>query len=287
MSAESRVELLTRIYRLLPLILTAAAFLLPIGFVELNAGWQALLGTVGSAFIVVFVLGCTVDWWLKMSIVEDVFRIAIGHMLPEELKPEMEWVYRQNVIALEHAQVCQCKELDDEHLAFHVTVNRKFRNVSQAPIDVPIHISTDEWFHEIGKSQILGIGYTAPNGGRSLYGADIQCTKDKAAIKYELDCVSLAPNAEIEVWYEFEEVKHFNDEHHISFECPTRNPTVTIFPCDGVDVRVNFAHRAQPPTISMGRRTHTLHGTLLPGQYITVRWWRTEDSEKWVVSEKQ
>ena len=61
--------------------------------------WFTVINHIGIAFLVAGILGITIELFLSQRLAEDAFKATIGYLLPDELKPEMEWVYQQKTIA--------------------------------------------------------------------------------------------------------------------------------------------------------------------------------------------
>src|SRR5205823_2616020 len=73
--------------------------------------WQEILRDFGIAFLSASVLGFTVHVWMESRIVRDVFRAAIGHVLPPELRDEVHWISSFTCIITR----CVCDiQIDDE-----------------------------------------------------------------------------------------------------------------------------------------------------------------------------
>ena len=241
--------------------------------------FQIAMFSIGSAFIVAFILGITIDWWMRKSIINDVFKATVGYMLPDELKPEMEWVYKQDVIAMKHNQKYRIKIFKNNLVIIEVTINRTLRNISQRQVPIEPSLSIDEWFHSEKPSEILEFSW--------IGNKNTNCKQVKGTHTLETKCddtnrISLAPQQEIHLWNKFTETKHINDLHTMHFIYATKDPFVDVEISDGLDISVEFASHEQHTINRVGRNAYILNGTLLPGQQILIRWWRTENSEKWL-----
>ena len=138
----------------------------------------------------------------------------------------------------------------------------------------------DEWFHHQRQSKVIDFGYRMGAVSKSLRNGDFQVTHERP---YTCDIkffkITLEPKSELEMWLEYEEVKHSNDEGNISFGYATKNPLVSLTLDDGLDGRVKFGHREEEKPL--GQNQFRLKSTLLPGQSIRIRWWNISGSEKW------
>lgn len=268
-----------RLLRLSWLLGIAVFCFLPLVFIpSLHSGINVLLSTLGSTSLVVWLLAGTVDWWLKKAILKDVFKAAIGYLLPPELRPEMEWVYKQDIIAIKHIQHCKITPLGENLVTLEIAINRKFKNVSQHTTAMKPILSIDEWFHNVESSKIIEIGWG--NGGNKW-----ECERDEYTLNIKESAeneISLAPGATIDIWQKYSEIKHINDHHVNTFLYATNNPFIEVEAFDGLGVRASFALHKQQTMKSRGENRYELDGTLLPGQQIYIRWWSIKDSEKWL-----
>jgi hypothetical protein len=255
--------------------ISAACFVAVSLFPDLGGGLPILLSTIGSSALVIWLLAGTVDWWLKKAILKDVFKAAVGYLLPSELKPEMEWVYKQDIIAIKHRETCRLTPVGNDLVIIRVSINRTFKNVSQHIAKMKPQLSIDEWFHKERESQIIEFGWTGSK--------DFECERKGYILKVkdkDENEITLAPKATIDTWCIYEEVKHINDEHVNTFIYATSSPFIEVEAFEGMNITVNFAMHEQHTLKSVGINKYELAGTLLPGQQIYIRWWRSEDVPK-------
>ena len=48
-----------------------------------------------------------------------------------------------------------------------------------------------------------------------------------------------------------------------------------------MDCHVTFGHRGREEMIEIDKGVFKLMGTILPLQFISVQWWKKQDSQKW------
>jgi hypothetical protein len=246
-------------------------------------GDSQLVHDLGIGFMVAGILGATIDQILRRQLAEDAFKASIGYLLPNELKGEMEWIYSTHILCTEHNQVLELRKAEEDTCVLHVSILRKFRNISSSNELAPLGLAIDEWFHKTGRSsKILSFGYTKL-GIKNENFAIIRSAQSTLSIKEQK--VPLAPNEEITVWFEVEETKRTNDVQLWVFSAPTLNPTVTVKAFEGIAINAGFGYRIQAEELGAG--TYRLRGTLLPSQLIWIRWWEKEKGEKWATKTEE
>src|SRR5262249_1542130 len=52
-----------------------------------------IFGRLFEAMAIASILGATIDGFLKVAIVKDVFEVSLGYLLPQQLRPHMRWIY--------------------------------------------------------------------------------------------------------------------------------------------------------------------------------------------------
>ncbi len=271
-----------RIGRLFPLLAIAVLMLAVTLIPNLSPVWQSFLGAVGSTFLLAFLLGLTVDAWLKASIVEDAFKAAIGYILPDELRSELEWIYGRRIICIQHDQECELTPIDDDALVIRTSIRRVIRNVSHSKEQVSLSLAIDEWFHPARHSRILEFGYVVGDTPRPNGGGHFEVKRGSYDLHIEPALLELGPRQELTAWYKTEEVKRTNDVSSWVFLFPTRQPVVTIRQYTGLCVTVGFGHRDAPGTVKLGADSYRLPATLLPFQSLHIRWWKESDAKRWV-----
>lgn len=245
---------------------------------------HTLVTHIGVAFIVVFLLGLTVDWFLKRDIVVDVFKAAIGWILPDELKAEMEWVYSQRIVAIKHVQWCEIKPLKENLVAVNITVKRTLENVSNSKIEFPIGLGIDEWFHEGNRSRIIEFGWR--DNDKDIEYNRFECIKGKRSLDTKQYKVSLKPKGTLDTWSKYTETKHVNDEHTLTHIYATKEPLVHVKAFEGIEIEASSVQHYQMSLQKVREFRYKFNGTLLPGHPITIRWWSIKDSGKWLKETK-
>jgi len=241
---------------------------------EQHGDWQ-LIHDIGIAFIVAAILGVGIDQILRRQLAEDAFKASIGYLLPNELKGEMEWIYDTHILCVEHNQICELRQVDNDTCIIHVHTLRKFRNISSSNEHLPLGVAVDEWFRKTDASKIIAFGYTKLGVKNDIF----ETLKSTHSLSVKEQKIPLAPEEEVTLWHEIEEVKHMNDAQDWIFAYPTLNPTVIVKAFEGISIDVGFGYRSAAQELTKG--TYRLKGTLLPNQRIEMRWWEKEKGEKW------
>src|SRR5215203_7463320 len=81
---------------------------------EFGISWSHIRVALGESLIVAAALGFTVDFFYKRALARDAFEASLGYLLPEELKPELRWIYAQQIVCVEHQERITVRWLDDE-----------------------------------------------------------------------------------------------------------------------------------------------------------------------------
>ncbi len=240
--------------------------------------WRFITESFAAALLVSGILGYVIDRSLRQNIVEDAFQASIGYLLPDELKPEMEWVYSQTVIANPYHLRCRISRLSDKLVRLHVEIDRTDENVTQKPIKKELGLDIDEWLHE-KPSEILELGYKKE--GEEWKDISVKAQQDPWKISSEHVNIDIPPKGKVSSRYVYEETKENNDSAHFNSRVAVKYPLVVVEidkECEDLDYVVGFAHREEQST--HGSNAYRLPGTLMPHQAITIRWWEKDKSKE-------
>lgn len=245
---------------------------------------SSFLEHLSMAMAVASLIGVVIDVSMKRELVKNVFEAAIGHLLPEELRSELRWIYDTQMLCENHVQQVVITSLANTRLVVVKTLAmRTFRNFSEKAYDYPLGIGIDEFYFQERQSRIIRFCY-------QLEGED-EVSVGPERIKKHWEGWHISPNLRVKVEsgktlvisVEFEEVRRDNDYVFINFAIPTVNPTVVITGPDHLHAHVGFDHR-EKRKIKQHGNTWQLEGILLPHQNIRVRWHNKADSTKWLAS---
>lgn len=242
--------------------------------------WKHLLRDFGIALVIAPILGFVVETRFRQRLVEDTFKASIGYLLPDELKEELQWIYTQGLLCVEHTQVCTL-EISQEHPDCVILTGqlfRTFKNIGNSAFSFDRGLAIDEWHHPSGlTSRILLEGREIEHDRRERSGTEIPIERDGAAVRISHpETISIPPQAILKVWVKYQEIKRENDAHEMVFRFPTINPQVILNLEEPMQAEVGFGHRAQAGLKPEAGNRYQLSGTLLPNQHIRIRWWRRE-----------
>jgi hypothetical protein len=88
----------------------------------------------------------------------------------------------------------------------------------------------------------------------------------------------------LDTWCTYTETKSVNDEHTLTHIYATKKPLVHVKAFEGLEIEASSVQHYQMSLMKVGEYRYQFNGTLLPGHPITIRWWRVEDSKKWLQS---
>ena len=108
----------------------------------------AVMRDIGIALLIAGGLGLTVDKLLRQQLAMDAFNASMGYLLPTQLKPELEWIYKQDIIAEVHRETLEIIPLSDDLVSVQITYNRTLRNISHHKVPYTPLLWLEEWFHQ-------------------------------------------------------------------------------------------------------------------------------------------
>jgi hypothetical protein len=264
------------------LTLAGVGLLVLASALDLGEVLHEIVVSLGGALVIAGVLGCTVDLWLKHQLLRDAFQATFGYLLPAELRDELTWIYEQDLLCFQHDQFVVLAPTDDADVVIAKTrIRRDIRNVGRRKVEWTQTYAVDDWGHPGHSPHISSMRVTkAEQGEQPLTEFEQEWPHPMVLMARPTRPVELAPGEELTATAEAEEPKRVNDELVFVLSQATKNPTVTVESPDGIDYRVLFGNRQQQGLRRIGPDTFELPGTLLPGQMLTVRWWRQSDADR-------
>lgn len=228
-----------------------------------------ILSEVGIAVLVAGIVGTAIDWIFSKRLAEDVFKATVGYLLPDELKPELQWIYDQAIICTESRQEYEFIK-QDTTVIMNITCHRTLKNIGRSKQSLTLGAGIDKGFSPDYSSRFLEFGYILDGHEQRKGEGDLALPADEWAIQTPTEQVSLLTGQEVTYWWKSTQLKRSVDDDHIVFSYPTVNPLVIIRTAEGLIVEVKVAHREKLKSLGSGE--YRLAATLLPDQHIQVRW---------------
>lgn len=250
-------------------------------------GWPTWLtvleSTLGSSALVAAVLALTVQHAFNQSLAERILRAAIGAPLYPALRDSLNFIFDQRAVCIAHHQcVTFLPTSEDRVICVRIRIERTFRNITSETYELPVSADTREYFRNNLSSRILDIGWVKAGHREDKWTASYET--NEWSVKPNTT-VSLAPDQECTVWYEWEEPRHDTDVAYIILGAPTINPTVSIEVdsslSSSLDWDVSFAGQSQEKRWSLGKKSIQWWGTLYPQHHIAIAWWRRDLVDAW------
>lgn len=254
--------------------LTLLGFLvLGLGLVFVPHYWKwtwdfGITSEIGVAFLVASILGFTIDRWLKADIAADVFKAAIGHVLPEEFRPEVARIIGYKMICERHALFVEITKAGNESVKVQTSLERTIRNRSAYSEKIANFIHIDEWGRTVGKSKILECAL-------EINGEIFEGTKqpnEKKRIKMQTEETTLQPGHVAKLRSKWVEYKSLNDSIYYHFSNPTINPEIEVGESEEFECSINFGTAEQHVEKFHFKNKRQLLGTYFPHQHMSVRW---------------
>jgi hypothetical protein len=232
----------------------------------------------GIAIYSAVVLGLSVHLWLESRVVRDVFRAAVGHILPPELRDEVNWI--SSFTCLTQRAVTT---LDIEHLGEGVvklTIEREAEivNFTTKYQRVQPLLAIDDWGIPGKNPEIIEFEYIRGNDDPVRFTGTPERHPDRT-IQIHMSEVDLEPNQHLRLFTKFVEYTRDNARCIQISRYPIIRPELNIRSISpSLNYFPEFGHDANTKTIQLGRR-HILQGTLMPHQRMGARWFPKTNGE--------
>jgi hypothetical protein len=246
-----------------------------------------LFSALGEALIVAAILGGSVDFWFKRELTRDAFSTALGFLLREELRPELQWLYRQEIVAREHHQTYKLttqqpeSEPDDLDLVtLEIYMDRQLENISNTKQRWQPPFGLDRW--GIGKdTRILELGWKK-SAEEYCEHFDVQ-QHEHEVVGTSKKALTLYPGETCVQWCRGVETKRLNDATQNYVLYATSDPEVSVdFGAlnSKLEYEVKIGNWRRQSPVQIGEHKYSLKGTLLPTQAIQLRWWASDTAQQ-------
>jgi hypothetical protein len=229
-----------------------------------------VISEIGIALLAASILGFTIERWMLTNFARDIFQAAIGYILREELREEVNWICGFSTLATKSVCIVKMTDCGDGTVEVTWSLEREIENISANTQEVTPMISADNWGVKNGTPKILRCEFTRGDDKPACF-SQID-TSHAVAISAKMPPVALKPKEKIRTIVQAIEYKRANDILQIGLKTPTVNPQIEVHLPPGFDGNYGFAHRGDMTQEEFTPRK-TLKGTFLPGMSITVRWW--------------
>jgi hypothetical protein len=269
-----------RILLFMFLILGMGLIFIPLRF---GVDYYGIPPELGKALIVAFVLGITIEPWMRKAIAKDVFSAAFGYYMPQDFKDQIARIASHRIICTKHIMDVRIKELNSDEVQIIVTVERHFENIDTLP---KLHRAMT-WVDEWGSQQPSKITRCEIFGKSGVRSKKFEPRRIEYLPNLSFRATSprmiLFPKDTVGTIIEYSVVRRRNDFIYEQFMTPTRNPEIRIL--EQPDSITVVAESGIPST-EMLKLTHIagryeLDSVYFPPSPMKVRWWPKAASEKW------
>ena len=260
-------------------------------FLIISYEWQAgfhfanfelirhLLNEIAIAVLIAAILGWVFDWWLHKKAFDDIVSAAVGYLLPETVRAEMNWISELNIIYTNYHHKFEILPINDELVWLKESIRYDIVNKSDTPLNFQFTRSIDEWHHPGEKSKILLFAYRLDNKVSEY--SESRLAKfihdDGWALRFIYKGIKIKKDKPVTVSYETEQVRRKSDRENMIMTRLVENPQIEIVVPDSFLYDINVQHRKILDQIPP--HNYRLNGTLLPYQGISFRWWPKNQTE--------
>jgi hypothetical protein len=96
--------------------------------------WGGLIKDLSSAFIVAFILGFTIEQYLKREFCRDVFLASFRYVLRPELKEEVGRIIGYKTLCIKQEMIVTLVPIENNLLRIDVKLQRSIKNISKTRV---------------------------------------------------------------------------------------------------------------------------------------------------------
>ena len=235
-----------------------------------NKFWEHMAMGVTVAGVIGFLIELT----LHKRFADNVFKAAVGYLLREDLRGELEWIYGQSVVCKDFIATVTLTHLGQEGIVlFDCDLVRTFENISMRSSEVSLSGGTDEWFVKNHPTEVPEVSYKKVDDKEKTV-LPPKPTDD--GIGWSAT-VTINPGEELDFNVKSIHCHRENDTFIFTSRYPVKNPRIIIKCSPTLRPRVIFDHRSKCATTwETATNTWNLRGMLLPHQDIRVKWHRKD-----------
>jgi hypothetical protein len=236
---------------------------------------HGVLRDIGIAALTAAFLGATIDRWLKSEIASDVFKAALGYILPDEFRDEVRRITSYKFICEYHFLIIEIEIIDKDCVRVTSMLERTIKNITSEVLPCKNYLAIDEWGFPQQKSEIIDCQIEI-EGGPPL---KFETVEQKGHyIEANTKEINVYPGVKAKLYSKFIEIKRQDD--HITLVCraPTSNPEIEVRIPPTLAYECSFGTADEKVNQSRYGFRHTLIGTYFPLQSMRLRWWPKEDA---------
>lgn len=111
---------------------------------------------LSMAIAVAGVIGIVIEFTLHRELAKNVFRAAIGYLLPEELRGELRWIYGLPFLCENHVQIVTITPIEKTTLVtVRHEVTRVLKNITDKTQTFQPGLGMEEWLYDGHPSKII------------------------------------------------------------------------------------------------------------------------------------
>ena len=199
-----------RFYVVISIWTVAALALIVLSNRYLEGTLLEIFNGIGIAILSAMVLGLTVHLWLERQIVTDVFRAAVGHILPPELRDEVHWISNFKCITTRCVFSLDLEDIGDGIVKVSIEIESELRNITTKPYKVKRVFTLDDWDIPGKQPEIGEYEYTIEDKPPVKFDGVPKRHPDKI-IQIEMEDVELRPGEIIKTFSKGTEYRRTND----------------------------------------------------------------------------
>jgi hypothetical protein len=255
-----------------------ALLLLGIVLIAAPALWRTEMGSeiwahdvirdIGIAVFSAAFLGLTIDWWMRKDFADDVFRASVGYILPPELREQIPWITGHEFIATKTTCKVNIATVSEGIVSIVTEMDREFTNITSVSHPFEAMKEMDEWGKGNLRSEILECELSRPKQPILKHESVIKGEDNLVA---RTQPVSVPSKGTVRAFYKTIEYKTTNDDLVYTFLKPSVNPEIHVTIAPQLAYWCRFGNHGEQREVRPGLKV--LDGTLMPHQYMRIRWW--------------
>jgi hypothetical protein len=228
---------------------------------------------IGIAVFSAALLGLTVEWWMRKDFADDVFRASVGYILPQELREQINWITGHKFMATGTRCKIDVSIVGCGIVQITSEIEREIKNITSVAQKHEVSKKVDDWGMGNFHSQILECTLSFPDETILEY-SDVKVGSH--GMKAEIGEIEVPAQSSVRTFTKTVEYKAINDALMLTFSAPSVNPEIRLTVAPQLNYWCQFGAHGEERKVKQGLKV--LIGTLMPNQYIRVRWWPKDRS---------